>query len=80
MDNRIGLTPRQQEVLAFIVQYYREEGYYPFLKEICEGKINGEQVIKKVSSRGTITLVLECLERKGYLKREKGSPRALCVL
>ena len=49
MENRIGLTPRQQQVLAFIVAFQKETGVYPTVREISVGKIREKQVIKKMA-------------------------------
>ena len=43
---RIGLTPRQQQVLAFLVAYQKNSGVYPTVREICKGRIDGKQAIK----------------------------------
>ena len=38
---RVGLTPRQAQVLSFLKAYYAEYGVYPTVREICKGKIDG---------------------------------------
>ena len=43
---RIGLTPRQAEVLHYIKVYYNEYGYYPTVRDICKGKVSDQKVIK----------------------------------
>lgn len=55
------LTPRQDEVLRFIRQFCRAEGYPPTIREIGRG-------VGIRSLRG-VTGHLEALVRKGYLRR-----------
>ena len=57
------LTPRQQEVLKFIQQFDRTEGYPPTIREI--GRALGIR-----SLRG-VTVHLDALVRKGQLQRDR---------
>ena len=65
------LTARQQEVLAIITAYIDEYGYPPSLRDIG----------KKLAVSGTLGVMkhLEALERKGYLRRQDGSPRGITL-
>jgi repressor LexA len=65
------LTTRQQEVLAIITEYINENGYPPSLREIGH----------KLSVSGTLGIMkhLEALEKKGYLRRQQGSPRGITL-
>lgn len=65
------LTPRQQEVLEIVTQYVNEYGYPPSLREIG----------KKLAVTGTLGVMkhLEALEKKGYLRRQEGSPRGISL-
>ena len=66
------LTPRQQQVLAFITRYVDELGYPPTLREISS----------EIGTSGTVSALhhLEALERKGYLRRESGSSRGIILV
>ena len=64
-----GLTSRQKEILDFISQRIREQGYPPTIREI------GEQM--GIRSTNGVNDHLKALERKGYLKREGLKSRAL---
>jgi len=64
------LTPRQEEVLAFILESLRRRGYPPSLREICEA-------FGLTSTRGALRH-LEALERKGFITRAPGA-RAIQV-
>ena len=65
------LTNRQQEVLAIITAYIDEYGYPPSLRDIG----------KKLAVSGTLGVMkhLEALEKKGYLRRQEGSPRGITL-
>jgi repressor LexA len=63
------LTPRQQEIWEFVVQYVDGHGYPPTVREI------GEAV--GLASPSTVHAHLANLERAGLLKRDPTKPRAL---
>ena len=63
------LTPRQQEIWEFVVQYVDGHGYPPTVREI------GEAV--GLASPSTVHAHLANLERAGPLKRDPTKPRAL---
>jgi repressor LexA len=63
------LTPRQQQIWDFLVQYVDGHGYPPTVREI------GEAV--GLASPSTVHAHLANLERAGLLKRDPTKPRAL---
>ena len=65
---RKDLTIRQQKVLDFIINYIRETGYPPTVREI--GNTFG------ISSKGAYDH-LRAIEKKGYIKRDPSKPRAI---
>jgi repressor LexA len=67
-----GLTARQQQVLEFIRESLRTNGYPPTVREIC-GALH-------LSSPSTVHAHLSNLERHGYIKRDPTKPRALDVV
>lgn len=59
------LTPRQRAVLEFIIRFIDRNGYPPSIREM-----GAEFGIK--SLRG-VTVHLDALERKGFIRRDQGS-------
>jgi len=64
-----GLTERQRQVLDFIREATRRNGYPPTVREICTEL--------DLSSPSTVHAHLANLERQGYLRRDPSKPRAL---
>jgi repressor LexA len=67
-----GLTPRQEQVLEFIRESVRVNGYPPTVREICAAL--------DLSSPSTVHAHLANLERLGFIKRDATKPRALDVV
>lgn len=67
-----GLTARQQQVLEFVRESVRANGYPPTVREICAAL--------DLSSPSTVHAHLANLERRGLLKRDPTKPRALDVV
>jgi repressor LexA len=63
------LTHRQQQVLDFVRESTRENGYPPTVREICTQL--------SLSAPSTVHAHLANLERLGYLHRDPSKPRAL---
>ena len=66
-----GLTEKQERILAFIVEYVDDKGYPPSIREI------GNHF--EISSLRGVTVHLDALERKGYIKRSN-TARAITVI
>lgn len=66
------LTDRQNEILAFIKQFLKENGYPPTLREIGKGF--------QISSTFGVKRHLDALAKKGYLNVESNASRGICVL
>ncbi len=66
-----GLTHRQRDILNFITQCVRENGYPPTIAEI------GEQF--GISSTNAVNDHLVSLERKGYIERSSSKARSLRI-
>lgn len=64
----MAMTPRQLEVLDFIVEFIREHRYAPTLKEMAE---------TFDLSRVTVLQHVRALEEKGYLEREPNRARGM---
>ncbi|HAE92026.1 LexA family protein [Tissierella praeacuta] len=66
------LNERELEVLNVTVDYIKQNGYAPSVREI--GKIVG------LKSPSTVHTYLKSLESKGFIERKENFPRALRVL
>jgi len=66
-----GLTDKQDRILKFILEYVNDKGYPPSIREI--GNAFG------ISSLRGVTVHLDALERKGYIKRASTS-RSITVI
>jgi repressor LexA len=66
-----GLTDKQERILNFIVEYVEDKGYPPSIREIGTAF--------DISSLRGVTVHLDALERKGYIKRANTS-RSITVM
>jgi repressor LexA len=67
----MALTPRQKEVLDYIIGYVDEHGYSPSFEELAAGL--------KLASLATIHKHITALEQKGYLTRRYNESRSIEV-
>lgn len=67
----MALTPRQKEVLDYIVAYVDEHGYSPSFEELAAGL--------KLASLATVHKHITALEQKGYLTRRYNESRSIEV-
>jgi len=65
-----GLTPRQLEILQFVQDFQRHNGYSPTMQELAD---------RFGISKVTIFEHLDSLERKGWLSRAKYRARSLRI-
>ena len=68
---RKELTKRQRQVLDFIIDYTRDSGYPPTVREMAEAF--------SMSSKGAYDH-LKAIEKKGYIRRDPAKPRAIELL
>jgi repressor LexA len=66
------LTDRQNEILTFIKEFVRENGYPPTLREIGKGF--------QISSTFGVKRHLDALEKKGYVNVESNASRGIRVI
>ena len=66
-----GLTGRQESILQFVLDYVRDNGFPPSIREI------GKQF--HIDSLRGVTVHLDALKRKGYILRGK-TPRSIQVI
>lgn len=66
-----AITPRQKEVLDFIVDYLERNGYPPTLREIG----------RHLGVNGTLGVMkhLDALERKGFIRKSPGNSRGITI-
>src|SRR5258706_16459003 len=69
--NTMALTKRQKDVLDFLSEFVRENGYSPSYEELAE-KLG-------LSSLATVHKHISSLEAKGYLRRGFNQRRSLEV-
>ena len=67
----MALTPRQKEVLDFLVLHTEKNGFSPSFEEIAGGL--------KLASLATVHKHITALEQKGYLKRRYNESRSIEV-
>jgi repressor LexA len=67
-----GLTKRQREILAYLMETQQDRGYPPSVREI--GAALG------LTSSSTVHSHLAALEKKGYIHRAPSKPRAIEIL
>lgn len=63
------LTGQQRRVLAFIKEYFDENGYAPLYREIMDGS--------NLSNVGLVYKNIEALQKKGYVRKEENTKRGL---
>ncbi len=68
---RKELTKRQRQVLDFIIDYVRDSGYPPTVREIASAF--------SMSSKGAYDHLV-AIEKKGYIRRDPAKPRAIELL
>ena len=68
---RKELTKRQQQVLDFIINYLKNTGYPPTVREV------GNEF--KISSKGAYDHLI-AIEKKGYIRRSPTKPRAIEIM
>lgn len=66
-----GLTTRQREVMEFITEYQKDNGYPPSIREI------GNKF--QIGSLRGVTVHLDALSKKGYIERAN-TPRSIKVV
>jgi repressor LexA len=70
-DSGDGLTERQRQILDFIQEALKNRGFPPTIREI--GEACG------LTSPSSVSHQLAALEKKGFLKRDPKSPRAIDI-
>ncbi len=66
------LTKKHTSSLLFLKEYLQERGYPPTIRELMEGLgLSSTNIVKKY---------LDILERKGYIRRQFNSPRAIEIV
>ena len=74
-----GLTLKQKAVFDFIRLYIRANGVSPSVRDIAEGKIDGQQVMSPRSSTQTVHRMIKCLEQRGWIQSLPGHARSITI-
>ena len=74
-----GLTLKQKAVFDFIRLYIRANGVSPSVRDIAEGKIDGQQVMSPRSSTQTVHRMIKCLEQRGWIQSLPGKARSITI-
>ena len=69
--NDNNLTPRQEDVLKFIIEFKKTNGFSPTFREIQKGVC--------MTSKEYLKHCLEDLENGGYITMKPKSPRTIVV-
>jgi SOS-response transcriptional repressor LexA len=67
-----GLTPRQSEVLQFMRIFKMRNGHYPTFAEMQQGL--------GLKSKSTISRLIECIEKRGHIRRLGRDSRAIEIV
>ena len=67
----LTLTRKQQVVLEFIRRFIEQHHYSPNFAEIAQGI--------GVVSKNSVYVYLNCLERQGFITRERARPRTIRI-
>lgn len=77
---KIGLTPKQQQVYDFLRLFHKVNGYYPTMRQIGEGVIDGEQVMPRRPSANSSSKFLDALVERGWIEKLPGRANAIRML
>jgi len=77
---KAGLTPKQRQVFDFLRLYHKTKGYYPSVREIGVGQIDGQQVIQQRTSPTSVHRYLVALQERGWINVLPGKPRSITIL
>ena len=69
---RKKLTKSQQLVYDRIVEYQKENGFAPSIRELC--RLTG------LASTSSVYAHLKHLEDLGYIRRKEDAPRAIAII
>ncbi len=72
---KAGLTPKQQQVFNFLRLFHKVNGYYPSVREIGLGVVDGQQVLPERSSPTSVQRYL--MFSKSGLDREDAGQGAV---
>ena len=74
-----GLTLKQTAVFDFIRLYIRANGVSPSVRDIAEGKIDGQQVMSPRTSLQSVHRMIKCLEQRGWIQSLPGQARSITI-
>lgn len=65
----VGMTPAQKEVFLVVDEWWKQYGFGPSIRDICE--------IRKKGGMGNTSEIINRLVKLGVLKKVKGSGRSV---
>ena len=77
---KAGLTPKQQQVFNFLRLFHKVNGYYPSVREIGRGGVDGQQVLPERTSPTSVHRYLDVLQQRGWIEKMPGRARSLTIL
>ena len=78
--SKVGLTPKQQQVYDFLRVYHKTNGYYPSVREIAAGRIDGQQMLEERTSTSSIRRQMSALKERGWISVMPGKARSITLL
>ena len=69
MTSNLNLSPKQNNIFNYIVEYFEENGISPTIEDVKKGC--------KISSKSVVSYNLNILEKKGLIDRKKGIARSI---
>jgi len=69
MTSNLNLSPKQNNIFNYIVEYFEENGISPTIEDVKKGC--------KISSKSVVSYNLNILENKGLIDRKKGIARSI---
>jgi len=77
---KAGLTPKQQQVFDYLRLYHKVNGYFPSVREIGEGQLDGKQVLPVRTSPTSVHRQLQALQERGWISWLPGKARSITIL
>lgn len=64
------MTDAQKEVRDFIALYWEVKGRNPYIREMCDGMLDGKQIMPRRASKNAIYEIVGRLVDKGHLVQD----------
>ena len=77
--DKIGLTAKQKQVFEFLKMYHKTYGVFPSTREIAQGKIDGQTILKK-RPLSTAHGLIKNLQKRGWIEVMPYTPRGIRII